>query len=235
MTFCYLELSIACTLRSKQFTGIKTKVEQQFVISSIFVQLHYALCAQQKKLKMNKTFGLIILSIVILGTYANPEPPRFARKQLRPLPARFTSRLFSRQEQSPTDTDNKQGYNYPKPDYGLPEQQPPTTEEAEFTTEAEAEAIEVSPDNSQTVDENQVAVDLLKEALKNRRIVYIGVPERQIQFEELVYYPTSRATLVEYQPYTAIDTEVDSIDVIQFPQPAYAYSSQYFEQFFKKK
>lgn len=182
---------------------------------------------------MSKIIGFIVFAIVILGVYAGPEAPRSIRK---PLPARFTSRLLSRQEESsPTDTPNKQGYNYPKPDYGLPEQQPPTTEEAEFATEAEAEAIEVSPGNSQTVDENQVAVDLLREALKNRRIIYLGVPERQVEFEEIVYYPTVRETLVEYQPYTAIDTEVvDSIEVLQIPQPAYAYSSQYFERFFKK-
>lgn len=183
---------------------------------------------------MSKIFALIIFTIVILGAYANPEAP--LRRPVRPLPARFTSRLFSRQEQSPpVDTTNKEGYNYPKPDYGIPEQSPPTTEEAEFATEAEAEAIEVAPENVQTTDENQVAVDLLREALKNRRIVYIGVPERQVEFEEIAYYPTVRETLVEYQPYTAIDTEVvDSIEVLQIPQPAYAYSSQYFERFFKK-
>lgn len=187
-------------------------------------------------IKMNK-IGFFVFSIVIVGAFASPEAPRFVRKPLQPLPARFTSRLFSRQELSaPAGTDNKQGYNYPKPEYGTPEQQPPTTEEAEFTTEAQAETIEIQPTTTQTLDENQISVDLLREALKNRRIVYIGVPERQVEFEELVYYPTVRETLVEYQPYTAIDTEiVDSIEVLQIPQPAYAYSSQYFEQIFNKK
>lgn len=183
---------------------------------------------------MNK-LALVIFSIVILSVYAAPEAPQFVRKPFRPVPPRFAGRLVSRQEQSPAaGSGENQGYNYPKPEYGTPEeQQPPTTEGAnEFTTEAEAEAVELAP--ATTVD--QAAVDLLKQALQNRRIIYLGVPERQVEFEEIVYYPTVRETLVEYQPYTAIDTEIvlDSVEVLQIPQPAYAYSSQYFERFFKK-
>lgn len=180
---------------------------------------------------------IVVITFVTLGLVtARPDAPRLVRRPLQPLPqARFTSRLLSRQEQNPTSTgtESRQGYNYPKPEYGAPDQQPPTTEQIEFTTETEAEAIVLPAETGPVVVDEQAT--LLREALKNKRIIYLGVPERQVEFEEIVYYPTVRETLVEYQPYTSIDTEVvEAIEVLQVPQPAYAYSSQYFERFFKK-
>lgn len=174
--------------------------------------------------KMNK-FTLVCLIIAIAVVSA--EPPR-PRKPFRSLPARFQSRFLGRQEAAPA---NGNGYQYPKPDYGLPsEPELPTTDpEPEFVT-AEAEAggdPDVDPNITNESDVNE----RLRALKKAPRIVYLGLPEHQVHFDDVVYdsdfYPYDLTHAHYYEPY------VSSVEVVSIPQPRLkSFSSQYVNRLF---
>lgn len=171
---------------------------------------------------MNK-ITLICLIIAIVAVSA--EPPR-PRKPFRAIPARFQSRFLGRQEAAPANG-NGNGYNYPTPDYGLPSEPelPSTDPEPEFIT-AEAEAGDPRITNESDVNER------LRKALnKAPRIVYLGLPEHQVHFDEVVYdsdfYPYDLTHAHYYEPY------VSSVEVVSIPQPKLkSFSSQYVSRLF---
>lgn len=173
---------------------------------------------------MNK-ITLICLIAVIAAVSA--EPPR-PRRPFRAMPARFQSRFLGRQEAAPA---NSNGYHYPTPDYGLPSEPelPTTNPEPEFVT-AEAEAGgDVDPN---ITNESDVDNERLRKALKKApRIVYLGLPEHQVHFDEVVYdshfYPYDLTHAHYYEPY------VSSVEVVSIPQPKLkSFSSQYVNRLF---
>lgn len=173
---------------------------------------------------MNK-LTLICLFFGIVAVMA--EPPR-PRKPFRSLPARFQSRFLGRQEAAPANG-NGNGYHYPKPDYGLPsEPELPTTDsEPEFVT-AEAEAGgDIDPNITDDPNEQ------LRKALKAPRIVYLGLPEHQVHFDDVIYdpdfYPYDFTHAHYYEPY------VSAVEVVSVKQPEFkSFSSQYVTRLFKK-
>lgn len=177
---------------------------------------------------MNK-FTLLCLIFTIVAVSA--EPPR-PRKSFQSLPARFQSRFLGRQETAPASPANGNGYQYPKPDYGLPSEPelPSTDPEPEFVT-AEAEAggdVDVDPNITNESDVNE----RLRKALnKAPRIVYLGLPEHQVHFDDVVYdsefYPYDLTHAHYYEPY------VSSVEVVSIPQPRLkSFSSQYVKRLF---
>lgn len=137
---------------------------------------------------MFKSVFVVFVSLAICGAFGEAPTPQFQRR-FRPLPARLSTG-FGRQEAAPTPEQQpaNSGYNYPKPEYGAPEvssnQEPPQAEKIEFVEDTETQQAVKPPQRT--------------------RVVYVGVPQRQVQFEELVYYPSATYS-IEYFPYSAVD------------------------------
>lgn len=175
-------------------------------------------------------------------------------------PAKLRRRFFGRQEVAPEapqnglygppDKPSGNGYNYPKPEYGLPEpsQQttttqpitepeltqaptyvpppPPENEEGDLdapTEEAESEAVEGGNEN----DVENAEADQLRQYKQARRLVrpLKLVDGRPAKLQRLVYYPVVSARLQATQPVVA-----SAVPVAYFPDNGFAYSSQVFHQ-----
>lgn len=185
---------------------------------------------------MHKVVVFFVI-VVLLGVYA--EPPR-PRRPFRPLP-KFQSRILGRLE-NPSGSPNgngqgngntNSGYSYPKPEYGLPsDPQPPTTEDGPEFVAVEAEAGDVDPNITNESDIN--------EALNNRRrIIYLGLPESQIEFENPIYYSGLNAHY-EFEPYVhghfdehLTHAHLEPLSEIRaIPYRKRSYSSQIFQRNF---
>lgn len=161
-----------------------------------------------KSNKMNSRI-LIIACIAIYGVYAEP-PTRFnqQQRQFRPLSGRLTNGLGRQQSAPENNSPAAEGYNYPKPEYGVPEESsPPAVQEA-----AAPVKFVVAP---------------APVPVPQRIVRYFGAPEKQVYFEkELIHYPTHDH--IKYNPYT-----VDVVPVREevLPVREEAYSIEVVEHF----
>lgn len=181
-------------------------------------------------------------------------------------PARLRSRFLARQEAGdeapPTglygapQPPKPSGYQYPKPEYGLPE---PTTTTAQPETEPEAATqgpqyltpeqgeqgeegdADLEPPTEETEgeseavaggDENDVEesqADQLRQYKQARRLVKplkLVDGRPAAKLQRLVYYPLVSARLQAAQPVLA----AAPVSVAYYPENGFAYSSQVFHQ-----